>query len=126
MLLLALNFIAVRHRKKRGKLGRKADHRKALLRNLATSFALHGKLTTTVAKARELVAYYEHLITLAKRADDVSAIRMVKRHLFTEPAQKAFMKQVKGLEDKKSGYLRMTKLGYRDGDVAHVAQVELT
>ncbi|MDF2379243.1 MAG: 50S ribosomal protein L17 [Candidatus Gracilibacteria bacterium] len=116
----------MRHRKNRGKLGRKADHRKALLRNLATSFALHGKLTTTVTKARALIAYYERLITLAKRADNMNAIRMIQRHLFTIEAQKAFIEQVKGLDGKNSGYLRLTKLGYRDGDVAHIAQVELS
>lgn len=114
----------MRHRKNRAKLGRAADHRKALLRNLATSLALHGQLTTTVTKAKALVAYYERLIALAKRGNEVQMIRMIKSHLFTEPAQKSFVERVSKMTDRSSGYLRLTKIGYRDGDRAHLAQVD--
>jgi len=114
----------VRHRKKIAKLGRAADHRKALLRNLATSLALKGSLTTTTAKAKALVSYVEKMITFAKNAEsDRNAIREVKRHLFTEPAQKAFMERVKGIE-KQSGRLRTTKMGLRPGDCAEMTRVE--
>lgn len=113
----------MRHRKTIPKLGRKADHRKALLRNLSTSLAIHGKVKTTTAKAKALVSYYEKLISYAKRSDKVNAIRNIKKYLFTIPAQKAFMDRLESI-DSKSGYLRTTKVGFRNGDMAEMTLVE--
>jgi large subunit ribosomal protein L17 len=113
----------MRHRIKGTKLGRAADHRKALLRNLATSLALHGKVKTTSVKAKALISYYERLMTTAKRGDAVNAIRFVKKHLYTEPAQKAFIKRMNEAPQT-SGYLRTTKVGFRPGDRAEVSLVE--
>jgi large subunit ribosomal protein L17 len=113
----------MRHKKKKNTLGRAADHRKALLRNLATSLALHGKVKTTSVKAKALVSYFEKMMTTAKRGDDVNAIRHVKKYLYTEPAQKAFIERMKA-HTQTSGYLRTTKMGFRAGDRAEVSLVE--
>lgn len=114
----------MRHRKKIAKLGRATDHRKALLRNLATSLALKGHLTTTTAKAKALVSYFDKMITHAKKAENErTAIREVKRHLYTELAQRAFLERVKAVE-KDSGRLRTTKIGLRPGDRAEMTLVE--
>lgn len=114
----------MRHRNKKRTLGRAADHRKALLRNLATSLALHGKVKTTTTKAKALVSYYERLMTQAKRYDHMNAVREIKRYLYTEPAQKAFFERLKQFENVQSGYLRTTKMGFRPGDRAEVSLVE--
>jgi len=114
----------VRHRKTTVKLNRSADHRKALLRNLATSLAEHGELKTTTAKARALVSFYERLIARAKRSDEMNAIRLIKRVLYTESAQKNFIQQLKDLQGRQSGYLRVSKVGFRPGDVAELSQVQ--
>ena len=113
----------MRHRRKTKKLGRSADHRKALLRNLATSLSLHGHVKTTTSKAKALVAYYEHLITLTKGKEEMNAIRNIKRYLYTEDAQKAFMKRLPEL-NKSSGHLQAVKLGTRPGDRADVSLVQ--
>jgi large subunit ribosomal protein L17 len=114
----------VRHRKKVAKLGRTKDHRDALLRNLATSLAINGKLTTTTPKAKALVSYYEHLISVAKRGNNVNAIRLVKQVLYTEIAQKAFVQRLPDLT-KQSGHLRTSKVGLREGDKAEMCLVEI-
>ncbi|MDP3976068.1 MAG: L17 family ribosomal protein [bacterium] len=114
----------MRHRRNRTKLGRPADHRKALIRNLATSLALHGKISTTTAKAKALISFYEHLLALTRgEKESMNAIRIVKRHLFTIPAQKAFIERLKNLKGD-YGWLRATKLGPRDGDGAEISQIE--
>lgn len=95
-----------------------------MIRNLATSLALKGKLKTTTPKAKALVSYYEHLISLAKRGDQVNTIRMIKQYLYTEPAQKAFVERLPQLT-KKSGHVRTTKVGFRDGDSAELTLVEI-
>ena len=114
----------MRHRKTVAKLSRTSDHRKAMMRNLATSLALHGKLVTTDAKAKALVSYYEKLLTLVKATDKMNAIRRVKRYLYTEAAQKAFMDNLEKL-GKRSGNVRMAKVGVRQGDGGKTILVEL-
>lgn len=94
------------------------------MRNLATSLALSGKLTTTTPKAKALVSYYEHLIALAKRGPQVNTIRVVKQYLYTELAQKAFVEKLTELS-KASGHVRTTKVGFRDGDNAEMTLVEI-
>ena len=114
----------MRHRKTVAKLGRRKDHREAMMRNLATSLSLEGKLETTTTKAKALVSYYEHLISVAKRGNEMNAIRLVKRYLYTEPAQKAFVQRLGSLT-KSSGHLRTTKVGFRNGDNAEISLVEI-
>ena len=113
------------------KLGRTADHRKALLRNLATEVILRGKIETTEMKAKELRSVVDHLITIAKK-DDLAARRQAASYirnvtnkdgkdaltvLFTEVAPK--------YKDRKGGYTRVTKTNIRRGDAAPMAIIEL-
>ena len=93
------------------------------MRNMASSLALHGKVKTTAAKAGALVSYYEHLITLVKRTEGMNAIRTVKKFIYTEAAQKAFLEKLKTLTQP-MGHLRVTKIGFRKGDNAAVSLVE--
>lgn len=115
----------MRHRNTIAKLGRTKDHRDALLRNLATTMALHGNVTTTTPKAKALASFYEHLIALAKRKpDSFSAIRVAKKHLYTPAAQKAFVQKLPSQKNA-SGHLRMIKIGFRKGDGTETTRVEL-
>jgi large subunit ribosomal protein L17 len=118
----------MRHRSGKATLNRPADQRKAMLRSLVTSLFQEGSVKTTDAKAKVLQADAEKLITLIKRSlaknEEFNAIRDVKQVLFTESAQRAaieFAKQTK----KTSGFIRVTRIGMRDGDAALIMQVDL-
>lgn len=110
------------------KLGRKADHRKALLRNMATSMIEHGSLETTEMKAKELTKTMDHLVTLAKRGD-LHARRQAAafvRHVpvdedGTTALQKLFNEIGPQYKDRNGGYTRVTKTGRRRGDAAPMA-----
>lgn len=115
----------MRHRKKGRKLSRTSAHRKAMLRNMATSLFRHGRITTTTAKAKELRPFAERLITLAKRGDlharRLAATKIADRevlgHLFHEVAPRYAARP--------GGYTRILKLGIRQGDAADMALIEL-
>lgn len=112
------------------KLGRTADHRKALLRNLATEVILRGKITTTEMKAMELRTVVDGLITIAK-VDSVQNRRQAAAILqnVTKDGKTAvqvlFSEVAPKYADRNGGYTRVTKLGYRRGDNAPVASIEL-
>jgi large subunit ribosomal protein L17 len=115
----------MRHRKKGRKLNRTASHRRATLRNMATSLFRHGRIRTTTAKAKELRPYAERLITLAKRGD-LHARRLA--------AAKIQDRQVLGTlfddlgpryAERPGGYTRILKLGSRKGDAAEMSLIEL-
>ena len=115
----------MRHAKKGRKLSRTASHRKATLRNLATSLFRHGRIETTTAKAKELRPFAERLITLARRGD-LHARRLA--------AQKIQDRQVLGdlfdeiaprYAERPGGYTRILKLGNRKGDAAEMSLIEL-
>ena len=115
----------MRHRAKHRQLSRTSSHRRALLRNLATSLFRHGRVTTTEAKAKELRPYAERLITLARRGD-VHARRLVARRIQDrEVQQKLFVDLGKRFATRPGGYTRIIKLGHRAGDGADVARIEL-
>jgi large subunit ribosomal protein L17 len=115
----------MRHRRDVKKLSRKRDHRISLLKNLSATFAMHGKLTTTTTKAKAFVRFYEHLISLAKRRkESFYPIRVAKKFLFSVPAQRAFVARLKDIKGN-SGFLRLTKMGFRKGDAAETTLVEL-
>ena len=115
------------------KLGRTADHRKAMLRNMATSLILNGKIETTEMKAKELRSVVDELITLAKRGDlharrqaaayirnvvaDEKTGQTVLKKLFDEVGPK--------YADRNGGYTRVLKTGFRRGDSAPMAIIEL-
>ncbi|HEX9704060.1 MAG TPA: 50S ribosomal protein L17 [Gemmatimonadales bacterium] len=115
----------MRHRAKHRQLSRTSAHRRALLRNLATSLFRHGGVTTTEAKAKELRPYAERLITLARRGD-VHARRLVARRIQDrEVQQKLFVELGQRFATRPGGYTRIIKLGHRPGDGADVARIEL-
>ena len=115
----------MRHRKKGRKLSRTASHRRATLRNMASSLFRHGQIETTTAKAKELRPYAERLITLARRGD-LHARRLA--------GSKIREREVLGIlfddlgprfKDRPGGYTRILKLGARKGDAADMSLIQL-
>lgn len=115
----------MRHRNAGRKLSRNTSHRRALLRNLVTSLLEHGRLMTTLPKAKEIRPLAERMITLGKR-DNLAARRMVHSYLLKDAtAQKVFSTIAPQFADRKGGYSRIIKLGNRKGDGADLAIIEL-
>jgi len=115
----------MRHRKKGRHFNRTAEHRKMMLRNMATSLFLHGRVETTVAKAKELRLYAEPLITKAKRGD-LHARRTVGRKIHDREAlAKLFNEIGPRFSERPGGYTRVVKTGHRNGDAADLAIIEL-
>ncbi|HWV58169.1 MAG TPA: 50S ribosomal protein L17, partial [Longimicrobiales bacterium] len=104
---------------------RPAAHRKMLLRNLATSLFLHGRIETTVAKAKEVRIFAEPLITKAKRGD-LHARRQVARRIHDGVAlAKLFEEIAPRYSQRPGGYTRLRHVGHRPGDAADIAILEL-
>lgn len=115
----------MRHNKKFNHLGRTASHRQALLANQAISLILHKRITTTLAKAKELKKYVEPLITKAKE-DSTNSRRVVFSYLQNKEAVKELFGAVaEKVGDRPGGYTRIIKLGFRKGDAAQIAFIEL-
>ena len=115
----------MRHNKKCNHLGRTADHRKALLANLAISLIMHKRITTTVAKAKALKTYVEPLITRSKE-DTTNSRRVVFRYLQNKEALKELFGVISAkVADRPGGYTRIIKLGFRQGDAAQMCFIEL-
>jgi large subunit ribosomal protein L17 len=115
----------MRHRKKGRHLNRTAEHRRAMLRNMATSLFKHGRIETTLAKAKELRQFAEPLITKAKRGD-LHSRRLVARKIKDgEALAKLFDEIGPRYAERPGGYTRVVKLGHRAGDAADVAIIEL-
>ena len=115
----------MRHNKKFNHLGRTADHRAAMLANMAISLIMHKRITTTLAKAKELKKYVEPLITKAKE-DSTNARRVVFSYLQNKEAIKELFGPVaEKVGDRPGGYTRIIKLGFRQGDAAQVCFIEL-
>jgi large subunit ribosomal protein L17 len=119
------------HRKKGRKLKRTASHRKALLSNLANSLILHKRIKTTEAKAKELRTYIEPLITKAKTAflnpeKSVHQRRITASLLKNREAVKVLFDEIgEMVKDRPGGYTRVLKMGFRPGDGASEAIIEL-
>lgn len=115
----------MRHRRKGRQLSRTAQHRRAMLRNMATSLFQHDGVETTVAKAKELRPFAERLITLARRGD-LHARRQVERHIRDKKISgKLFGELGPRFASRPGGYTRIVKLGHRLGDGAEMARIEL-
>ncbi len=115
----------MRHRKSGRKLGRNSSHRKAMYRNMAASLVQHETIKTTVPKAKELRRVIEPLITLAKQ-DGVARRRLAFSRLRDDAAVgKLFNELGPRFKDRPGGYLRILKIGYRAGDAAPMALVQL-
>jgi len=115
----------MRHGKKFNHLGRTADHRQAMLANMAISLIMHKRITTTLAKAKALKKYVEPLITRSKD-DSTNSRRVVFRYLQNKEALKELYGVVaEKVGDRPGGYTRVIKLGSRLGDGADIAFIEL-
>jgi len=115
----------MRHRKKGRKLNRNSAHRKALLKNLAIALIEREVIRTTVPKAKELRTFIEPLITLAKD-DSVANRRLAFNKLRSDEAVgKLFTSVAVNANDRNGGYTRIIKAGFRPGDKADMAYMEL-
>ncbi len=103
------------------------QHRKAMQRNLLTSFFLHKGITTTEKKAKSIVPMIDKLINAVNTKDQMNAIRLVMEYLFTEDASKELFTHVapKYKDKKTSGFTRITPIKLRDGDNAKIVALEL-
>jgi large subunit ribosomal protein L17 len=124
----------MRHRVSHRKLGRVTEHRISMLRNQAQALLRHERIETTVPRAKELRPFVERIITIAKRgvaSGDVNgkslhARRMVLRDIHDKDVvSKLFDELAPRFEGRPGGYTRILRLGYRRGDSAEVAQIEL-
>ena len=115
----------MRHNKAINHLGRKSGHRKALLANMATALILNKRIETTVAKAKALKMYVEPLITKSKD-DSTHSRRTVFSYLKNKEAVTELFRTVAPkIADRPGGYTRVLKTGFRQGDGADMALIEL-
>ena len=121
----------MKHRIKQRKLNRSSTHRKALLANMAASLVKHEQITTTLPKAKELRPYVEKLITLGKQGNDNPDTSLAKRRQaiakMGDRAQvaKIFDVLAERYAGREGGYTRVMKAGFRYGDNAPMAVIEL-
>ncbi len=115
----------MRHRKSGKRLGRNTSHRKAMMRNMVTSFFDCEKITTTDARAKELRKMAEKLITMARR-DDLHSRRLILQVVRDKKTvAKLFETIAPRYTDRPGGYTRIIKLGHRAGDNASLSLIEL-
>ena len=115
----------MRHNKAVNHLGRKSGHRKALLSNMAVSLIMHKRITTTVAKAKALKSYVEPLITKSKE-DTTHNRRIVFSYLKSKEAVTELFRTIAPkIADRPGGYTRVLHVGFRQGDAAEMALIEL-
>ena len=115
----------MRHQKRGRKLGRDSAHRKALYANLTAELIQHGRIRTTLAKAKEVRPVAEQMITLGKRGD-LHARRQAVAFLRQKPVVASLFEDVAPrYAERPGGYTRIIKLGPRLGDAAEMAYIEL-
>ena len=115
----------MRHRKSGRKLGRDSAHRKALYANLTAELIEHGRIRTTLAKAKEVRPVAERMITLGKRGD-LHAERQAVAFLRQKPVVRVLFADIAPrYAERPGGYTRIVKLGPRLGDAAEMAYLEL-
>ncbi|HIZ86225.1 MAG TPA: 50S ribosomal protein L17 [Candidatus Coprenecus stercoravium] len=115
----------MRHNRTINHLGRKSGHRKSMLANMACSLILHKRIETTVAKAKALREYVEPLITKSKD-DSTHSRRTVFAYLKQKEAVTELFRNVAPkVADRPGGYTRIIKTGFRQGDAAEMAFIEL-
>ena len=115
----------MRHKKSGRKFNRNSSHRKALMKNLSIALIERDIIKTTLPKAKELRGFIEPLITLAKE-DNVANRRLAFRRLRSDAAvAKLFTEIAKNSYERKGGYTRIIKAGFRAGDKADMAFIEL-
>ena len=113
----------MRHGNVNRKFGREKNQRNALLRSLARSLVIKGKINTTLAKAKEIRPLVEKLVTRGK-SDTLSNRRMLITQLGDERVAARLIKTAQNSRTRSGGYLRITKMGPRLGDAAEMALIE--
>ena len=115
----------MRHAKAHRKLNRTAEHRKAMFANMAASLITHEQIVTTLPKAKELRPLFEKLITLGKKGDLHARRRAVAEIKDLAAVKKLFEVIGPRFKSRNGGYTRIVKAGFRYGDAAPVAVIEL-
>jgi len=115
----------MRHRMKGRKLNRTSSHRKAMFANMAVALLKHEQITTTLPKAKELRAVVDKLITLGKKGDLASRRLAASRLKEDELVAKLFSTLGDRYKERNGGYTRVLKAGFRKGDNAPMAVIEL-
>ncbi len=114
----------MRHKAQVAHFGRDTDHRRAMIRNLVDSLVEHGRIKTTVAKAKELRRHAERAVTMAKKGDLNSRRILLSRFPHEPTVQKLMSDLGVRFKERAGGYTRIMKIGNRAGDNAHVAFIE--
>jgi large subunit ribosomal protein L17 len=115
----------MRHKKGQRKLQRTTSHRLAMLSNMVTSLLEHERIETTIPKAKEARPIAERMITLGKRGG-LSNVRLAARTVRSKAVlSKIFGELAKRYADRKGGYTRIVRTGFRRGDAAEMALLEL-
>src|SRR5690606_37829687 len=107
------------------RLGGGPAHERLMLRNLATALFTHGSITTTETKAKRLQPFAERLVTFAKRGDLHARRRVLAQVTDKSAVHVLFTEIAPQVAEREGGYTRITKLGYRKGDNAPLAVIEL-
>lgn len=113
----------MRHHNKNRKFGRETDQRAALLKSLARSLVLRGRIKTTEAKAKEIRPFVEKLVTRGKTATLATRRALISKLGDANTASK-LIKTAEGYKDRKGGYLRIVKMVPRKGDASPMALIE--
>lgn len=116
----------MRHKKDNKRLGRPTAHREAMLTNLLQSLVKHGRITTTLVRAKELQRLADRIVTIAKRRSQAAYVQLTKyikseRELLITKLMEEIAPK---FADRKGGYTRVVKLGFRRGDAAPTAIIE--
>ena len=115
----------MRHRKAGRKLNRESSHRKAMFANMAASLITHEQIVTTLPKAKDLRPVVDKLITLGKRGDLHARRQAIAQIRDEDVVSKLFETLGPRYKDRSGGYTRVLKAGFRHGDNAAVAVIEL-
>jgi len=114
----------MRHGKRLRKLNRTSSHRRAMFRNLVTSLIEHGRVTTTVVRAKELRTIADRMVTLGKQGDLAARRRALSYVRTKDGVHKLFAEIAPGFATRPGGYTRVLKVGSRHGDNAPMAIIE--
>lgn len=115
----------MRHGLAHRKLNRTASHRKAMLANMAASLITHEQIVTTLPKAKELKPVMDKLVTLAKKGDLAARRRAIAKIRDKDAVRKLFDVMGERYKERTGGYTRVLKAGFRHGDNAPMAVIEL-
>ena len=115
----------MKHRIKGKKLNRTSSHRKALLKNMSQALIKHEQIITTLVKAKTLKPYFDKLITIGKKGSLSARRQAISKVGDTKLVEKLFSTLAKRYETRNGGYSRVLKAGYRYGDSAPMAVIEL-